>query len=348
MNVLFIPDYRKYNPYQLLLAKELLNKNIKVFFCDNYSFFSLIRFYVKSKFKLLHVHWPDKFILHDNALIMAIKASNFILQLLFFKILGVKIVWTVHNINNHEGTNLKFYRTILKFFSCLVDLHIIHSKHSVPLLESFSIKKIEVLKHPSYYGYYKLDFDEKKSRLILGIPENSFVYLFIGQIKEYKGVLDLIKAFKKINIENSCLLVAGLVSNQRILNKINIRKKNSSNIIFYNEFIRDDNLQLFFKASDVVVFPFKSILTSGSALLAQSFGKPIIIPEVDTLLENLNSSGVFTYKMNDLDDLAKMMKYIYNVDNFNPEDIKNNLKDWAIENSWERFSDKTSELYLKI
>lgn len=49
--------------------------------------------------------------------------------------------------------------------------------------------------------------------------------------------------------------------------------------------IADDDIQYFFRAADVVVFPFRKTQTSGSLMLALSFGRPVIAPAIATLPE---------------------------------------------------------------
>ena len=43
-------------------------------------------------------------------------------------------------------------------------------------------------------------------------------------------------------------------------------------------FVPDGEVQHYLLAADAVVLPFKEILTSGSAMLALSFGRPVVAP----------------------------------------------------------------------
>ena len=43
-------------------------------------------------------------------------------------------------------------------------------------------------------------------------------------------------------------------------------------------YIPDAELQVWLRAADVVVLPFRDILTSGSAILALSFGRAVVAP----------------------------------------------------------------------
>jgi glycosyltransferase involved in cell wall biosynthesis len=58
-------------------------------------------------------------------------------------------------------------------------------------------------------------------------------------------------------------------------------------------------------AADVLVLPFQDILTSGSALLAMSFGKPVIAPRMGCIPEIFDSKGAFLYNHNEKDGILK-------------------------------------------
>jgi len=61
-------------------------------------------------------------------------------------------------------------------------------------------------------------------------------------------------------------------------------------------------------ASDVVVFPFQKIFTSGSVLLAMSFRKAVIAANLKFLDEVLAPDGRILYDPNDSDGLQGAMQ----------------------------------------
>ncbi len=52
-------------------------------------------------------------------------------------------------------------------------------------------------------------------------------------------------------------------------------------------YVPDDRLDLFLNAADRVVLPYTEILTSGAAILAMSFGRPIIAPDRGALRDHV-------------------------------------------------------------
>lgn len=57
------------------------------------------------------------------------------------------------------------------------------------------------------------------------------------------------------------------------------------------EFIASDRLQLFLNAADLIVLPYTEILNSGSALLALSFNRPMLVPSKGSMSELQKQTG---------------------------------------------------------
>ncbi len=61
------------------------------------------------------------------------------------------------------------------------------------------------------------------------------------------------------------------------------------------ETIPDDQMQVYLRAADAVVLPYRDVLSSGSAILAMTFGQPVIAPAIGCLPESLGSEGTILY-----------------------------------------------------
>jgi beta-1,4-mannosyltransferase len=61
-------------------------------------------------------------------------------------------------------------------------------------------------------------------------------------------------------------------------------------------------------AADIIVLPYRGVLTSGTAILAMSFGKPIIAPSIGCMPDVLDDKGSFLYDPLQKDSLIKAMK----------------------------------------
>jgi len=141
--------------------------------------------------------------------------------------------------------------------------------------------------HPLFDNYgKKLDRSEALSALKLD-PQNSYL-LFFGIIRDYKGLDILIKAFSDSRLRGRSLKL--IVAGEFYENEANYRQlvKESGledDIIFYDHFINDEEVRLFFSGADLVVQPYKSATQSGVTQIAFHFDKPMLVTDVGGLKE---------------------------------------------------------------
>ena len=112
------------------------------------------------------------------------------------------------------------------------------------------------------------------------------VLLFIGQIRTYKGLDHLVAAYRALKSRNSSLRL--LIAGQPVRMPpaaLEALAQVDPGIRIEARRIADEELQLFFAASDVTVLPYSSVLTSGTAYLSLSFGTPVIAPRAGLLSE---------------------------------------------------------------
>jgi glycosyltransferase involved in cell wall biosynthesis len=314
MKVIFIPEFRN-NAYQKALADSLSMEGIEVNFggtFNPYYPFPVLRS-VKSHFRpdILHIHWPHPFLLANSRGKTVLKSWSFICELLLVRLIGINIVWTVHNISSHETD----FRSLELFFSRLItrlcNKIIVHTPSAKgEVINKFGVKSplITVIPHGSYINCYENQMDKAKARNRLGISMEDLVFLYFGRIRPYKGVPGLIDAFKKLNHLQARLLIVGEPMNNNISDELLKRCEGDRRIITIFRFIPDDELQVYMNTADVVVLPYRDILTSGAVILAMSFGMPIIAPAIGGIPDILDSEGSFLYYPSEEDGLIEAMR----------------------------------------
>ncbi len=316
MKILFLPEWRKGNPYQNALANSLKKENVEVKFASTIRILSLLK--PERKPAILHIHWQHLFFLAQNKIKTILKSTLFIGRLIILKLFGIKIVWTVHNLYNHEER----FKAIELFFSSILarlcDKLIVHTNSAKQQVkETFKIRKESCLKtipHGNYIAYYENTVDKLQARNKLKLNTGDVVFLCFGVIRIYKGVPDLIEAFKKLNVPQAKLLIVGKPSNNEIANKIREKCDMNKNIKLVFEFIPDDEVQVYMNAADVAVLPYRNILTSGAVMLAMSFGKPVIAPAIGGIQDILDEKGSFIFDPSDSNGLVKGMRFYLNTD----------------------------------
>ena len=117
--------------------------------------------------------------------------------------------------------------------------------------------------------------------------DNSYL-LFFGFIRAYKGLDLLIEAFsdKRLRNRKLKLIIAGEFYEDDTPYRNLIKKYNlESDIIVFDHFIKDEEVSLFFSATDLVVQPYKTATQSGVTQIAFHFEKPMLVTDVGGLRE---------------------------------------------------------------
>lgn len=318
MKVVFIPDYRKGNPYQRLLANSLSKEGVEVIFISTFSLLGLFK-KLKNNWKpdALHIHWPHKYIMSNNLIFSIIKSILFLIGLLILKFYRVKLIWTVHNLISHESEfkNVELFFTNL--LAKLCDKVIVHSESASNEVNKFyKIKKskIKIIFHGNYIGQYENSISKEKARKILGIDLKNFIFLSFGQIRKYKGLPNLVESFIQLSSIHKFLLIVGKPSSLKIKKYLEKRCARNVNIRFIPEFIKDKKIQIYMNSADVIALPYKSILTSGAIILAMSFKRPIIAPRIGCIKDTLDNEGSFLYDPNKKNGLLEAMEKALNLD----------------------------------
>lgn len=299
--VIMLPFF-SLNPYQKLLSDHLEELGVEVEGVKRLSY-SLTKKYIKNKPDIIHLHWLHPFFLEQNVVKSAFRLMTFLSKLIIFRLAGIRIVWTIHNLQAHDNQNLLLLDRICTFvvtrLAHAIIAHCQAAKCEIAIkLDLKNKDKIFVLPHGNYVGCYKNEIDRTEGRKILAISDSSLVFLFLGTIKPYKGVIELIETFKKLDRNAAQLIIAGNSSDCNLTETIKQETREVSNIEFIPGFVPDDRIQIYMNACDAVIFPYQDILTSGAVLLAMSFGRACIALNKGCIGETLDDSGGFLYEPN--------------------------------------------------
>ncbi|MCA1991988.1 MAG: glycosyltransferase family 4 protein [Coleofasciculus sp. S288] len=283
------------NPYQKLLAEHLEKLGVEVKGVGSQTHLPLS----EGKLNILHLHWLHPVFLAPSLLESVLNLVKFISGLVILRVMGTKIVWTAHNLKDHESRYSQLDYLCTKLVTRLSHRIIAHGEVAKQeIAKAFQMKsdcKISVVPHGSYIGCYDNQISSIEARNALGLSESSFVLLFLGSIRPYKGVLELIAAFKQLQHPNLQLVIAGKPFDEETPALIEQAIAGRDDIKFIPGFVPDSQIQVYMNACDVVVFPYRDILTSGAVLLAMSFGRACIAPRKGCIRETLDDSGAFLY-----------------------------------------------------
>ncbi len=314
------------NPYQELLyqaAKDkvfvtYLNQITNSYFLSIVLYIPLIIYYRFNGYKIFHIHWlhnfifPYKSIIFNNFATRIFFTVYFLIILLCVKLLNYKVIWTVHNILPHEKIFIND-KLIFKILSYLSNAVIAHSNSTIEDMNksNYNTKKVSVIPIGSYEGIYINKIKNKNiARMKLQINNKEFVFLFLGLIRDYKGVDILIQKFARITKKygNTKLVIAGECSDDTLKKYIQEQEQRLEGRIIANlNFVEDNLVQYYMNSADMFVLPFKKVTTSSTAMLGLGFGLPIICPRIGSLKDLPNNVGYF-YDAENKDGLEKMME----------------------------------------
>jgi D-inositol-3-phosphate glycosyltransferase len=122
-------------------------------------------------------------------------------------------------------------------------------------------------------------------------------------------------------------------------------------IIVRIEHIPDEDVELYFKAADVLIVPYIQIFQSGVPFLAYSFGLPVIATDVGSLREDIVEGRTgFVCQPRDSSDLAGTIDRYFKSELF--RDLENRrleIKEYANERySWNKVVAITTAVYSNL
>jgi len=256
-----------------------------------------------ERWDIVHVHWPDTPLQRRSTPSAILYTCVLLARLFWARLLGAKIVWTVHNLLSHGKTRPRIEKWLWKSFIPLVDscIHLSNAGRDMALksFPALASKSNAVVPHGHYRDAYPNNGDRAEARALLGMPANAPVITFVGQIKAYKNVSTLIRCFIEAAHPSALLLIAGRPGDSTIEADLRTAARRQPRVITHFGLIPDDRMQLYLNACDLAVFPYRDILNSGSAILALSFNRPALVPARGAMAELQQLSGpgwIYTYE----------------------------------------------------
>ena len=139
--------------------------------------------------------------------------------------------------------------------------------------------------HP-VYDMFEAPLPPTEARDRLGLPERPTL-LFFGYVRHYKGLDVLIEALPRVRERRDVqLVVAGEFYDREQEIRARVSELGLAEAVrFFDDYIPNEEVHLYFSAADVVVQPYRSATPSGAAQTAFFFGKPIVVTDMGVLRE---------------------------------------------------------------
>lgn len=341
--VYFVP-YVDDNPYQRLLKDALAGERVRVQGANNVAF--LLRAPGRRLLPgrgIVHLHW-----LPAQGYRSLPSALHMLMCMLVLRRAGHKLVWTVHNLRPHDAPhpwlNTMFSFAVARLVHALI-AHADSLRLAVERQLLVSRERIHSIPHGNYIGEYPNVVTRQQARERVGIAEGSTCFAFVGYMKPYKGIERLLRAFSLVRDPNARLLLAGPVVSVVYGDSIEAAARTDRRVVMDRRYIPREELQLFMNAASVLVFPFRQVFTSGSIVLAMSFGKPCIAADGPFARELLANQGNFLYDASSRGALAGTLREAIRRDPAELELIGRRNYALAKQWSWEYVAQQTRTVY---
>jgi len=230
---------------------------------------------------VIHLHWAELLYASGNWRGAWLKWLRLATSLLLAKGSGICLAYTVHNIAQHEGQHPTLNRLAnALLFRCMDIIHVHDAQAQQEVAARFGRRRgVALIPHGNYL-HYPNHCSRAEARARLGFGDDLFVYLALGQIRPYKGIEELLAAFRQLPETDSRLIIAGHVPEPAYGAQVCALAAADARVTLHDRYVPDEEIQYWMNASDVCVLPYRHVTTSGAALLAFSFGKPVIAPKL--------------------------------------------------------------------
>jgi glycosyltransferase involved in cell wall biosynthesis len=205
---------------------------------------------------------------------------------------GIKVVATLHNVEPHEARDRVFLPALRRLLRH-VDLVLVHSPSFVDRCAmTFRVPaaRIGVVPHPAYSQFGKGKHSRAAGRASLGLRPDDVAVLQFGTIRPYKGLgvsldaLALLPDPFKLVVAGECWEDWGTYESR--ITSLGIKDR----VVARVGYVPDEDLQLYFQAADVAIFPYVQFeAQSGAALAAIGAGLPVVASRVGALPDVLDA-----------------------------------------------------------
>lgn len=258
-----------------------------------------------SAFKKVKVDRPDFVILHlfkpSDLLIWFSRKLNSI---------NVRLIFIVHDVESliSERDDESQMRELMTMAEHIV-VHNQYSGDELTRKYEMTAGKVDIIPHGDYLDLPS-DISKNEARNKLGLKTDAPIILFFGMIKPTKGLDVLLKAMQDVDAE---LIVAGRMRMNSVsdystwTDKLTAEGKLVADI----RYISNERRDLYFKAADVIVLPYRKIYQSGVLIMALSYQLPVLasdlIPNKD-FVKDFNAIEFF--KCGDHSELSEKLNQL--------------------------------------
>lgn len=195
-----------------------------------------------------------------------------------------RILFLTENFVSHEGSFID--RMLTKIGLSQADMFLALSDKVIKELKDTAGKrKVYKSELPVYDCYNSNESENSDLKKEFGYKDTDKVLLFFGYVRKYKGLDILLKSVPLLSEEYKLMVVGEFYDNPEeylnLIKELGITER----VKLINQFIPNEEVGKYYKASDLVILPYRSATQSGILNVAYGFGKAVIVTNVGGLGE---------------------------------------------------------------
>jgi glycosyltransferase involved in cell wall biosynthesis len=243
----------------------------------------------RTTVRWLHAHWPEPLYHWHREPVRLQPALSWVKLLLFAsrlriaRLLGYRIVWTIHQVYPHDTTQPRLDRAGVRALARAADVLLAHDAFTAELAcreLGPGIADVTVAPHGSYVGVYPPGRPSDVVRAELGLTADATVVLCFVELRGDSDVDVLLAAFSAANLPNAQLVFAGNVKIPAVAFALDAAVLSEPRIVRLPGPVQVDAVAELYGAANVAVMPRGNGGTSGSLILALSQGLPVIAADM--------------------------------------------------------------------
>ena len=246
-----------------------------------------------GRYDLLHMHFPEQSVRRPARLRTLVAVALSLTLFAMLRIRRIPLVGTGHNERSHEQHHPKLESLVFAVFDRTVagmTYPSATSRDAVqaarPLLRDLPSAVVPLVN----YRWEVTGISRAEARAKLGLPADDTVILFLGLIRPYKNVPHLIRTFRQLNRPGTHLLIAGNPDDD-LVPEIEAAAGGDERVHLFLRYIEPTEVSDLMAAANGLAMPFRRVMNSGSAVMALSHDRPILLPRVGALEELAEKSG---------------------------------------------------------
>lgn len=243
----------------------------------------------------------------------------------------LRVAYMIHNVLPHET---RLGDTMLARLGLGgTDQFIVQNPHQKDRLHDlYPDAAVRVCLLPGFPRLSSQILDRSTARERLNLDLNADILLFFGIVREYKGLKTLLQSLTLLKQSGltPILVIAGeFWENKQEYIRVISNSGLQNQVIIEDRYLPDAEAHLYFLSADVLVAPYTAGTQSAVTALAGSYGIPIIASQqIADGISPQGSSRVYRVPPGEADELAKVIRYVLNIQEGEKVDPADPIKDW--------------------